>query len=245
MNFYVYHYCDPESRTPFYIGKGKGRRAFCHLNNCNRPCDSNYSTLFYRKLRKMLSAGAKPIIKIVKDRLGEKEAFDLEASDIKRIGRRNLGEGPLTNLTDGGEGASGHRHSEESKLKMREAILGTVRSKKTRQRMREANLGRKHTEEAKLRMSNSHLGTTLSKAHRRKIGEAHRGKITNQETRQKMSASQTRKPIEGFDVLNNLVCQFEGVRKVTEGGFSLSSVSNCLAGRQKTHRGLSWRYHNA
>lgn len=245
MNFYVYHYCDPESGTPFWVGKGCRRRAYQHLSQSKNPHHKSYDTFFYRKLRKMLLFGINPDIKIVKDQLKEEEAFDLEMSDIKRIGRRDQGKGPLTNLTDGGEGASGHKHTEETKRKVSEANLGKVISKETRQRLREANLGKKHTEESKLRMSNSHLGKTLSETHRRKIGKAHKDKVTSEETRQKMSQSQpSRRPVEGFDKLGNMVCQFNGVNRVVKGGFSLTCVSSCLAGHQKTHRDLYWRYSN-
>jgi hypothetical protein len=193
----------------------------------------------------MLSKGINPDIKIVKDHLEEGEAFDLEMSDIKCIGRRGFDEGPLTNLSDGGKGASGHKHSEETKQKLRKIVLGTIRSKETRQRMREANLGRKHTEESKQRMSNAHKGKKHTKETKQRMSNSQKGKITSQETRQKMSENQTRKPVDGFNTSGELVCHFEGVGRVVEGGFNKQNVSNCLNGHQKTHRGLYWRYSDA
>ena len=31
LGFYVYLYTDPRNEKPFYVGKGKGNRAFSHL----------------------------------------------------------------------------------------------------------------------------------------------------------------------------------------------------------------------
>lgn len=262
MSFYIYHYCDPESGTPFWVGKGKGRRAFCHLNNCKRLCDSSYNTFFYRKLRKMLLSDINPDIKIVRDQLEEKEALDLEMSDIKRIGRRDQGKGPLTNLTDGGEGASGFTHSEEAKQRMSKAHLGKILSKETRQRMSEVHMGKKHTEETKQKIGKIHKGKVISEKTKQRMSKVQKGKVTSEETkqklrkanlgkviseetRQKMSENHFRRSVSCSDLMGNFVKQFDSIKTVIEDGFNPTCVSNCLAGRRKTHGGLHWRYSNA
>jgi hypothetical protein len=45
----------------------------------------------------------------------EEYAFAMERAIISVLGRRNIGTGSLVNLTEGGEGASGVVHSEETK----------------------------------------------------------------------------------------------------------------------------------
>ena len=33
LGYYVYVYSDPDTKKPFYVGKGKGNRAFQHLDD--------------------------------------------------------------------------------------------------------------------------------------------------------------------------------------------------------------------
>ncbi len=51
----------------------------------------------------------------VQEYLTEAQAFESEKALIKAIGRIDLNTGPLTNLTDGGEGMSGYCYSDFSK----------------------------------------------------------------------------------------------------------------------------------
>jgi len=58
--------------------------------------------------RTWIMLGEIPKIK-VRENLSEDEAFTVEVALIAAIGRQDLGRGPLLNLTDGGEGATGTR----------------------------------------------------------------------------------------------------------------------------------------
>jgi hypothetical protein len=59
-----------------------------------------------------------PIVIKYKSDMDEKESLDLEMDMIKCIGRKDKNLGPLTNLTDGGEGMSGYIMKEEQKEKI-------------------------------------------------------------------------------------------------------------------------------
>ena len=52
---------------------------------------------------------------MIAENLSEQAAFDLEIELIAKYGRKDLGTGILRNLTDGGDGASGYRYTEERK----------------------------------------------------------------------------------------------------------------------------------
>jgi hypothetical protein len=93
--YYVYQYLR-ENGTPYYIGKGKGKRAYSNCRTIPKPKD-------------------KTKIQVLAKGLLEREAFILEIKLIAHYGRIDLGTGILRNKTDGGEGASGTIWKEESK----------------------------------------------------------------------------------------------------------------------------------
>jgi hypothetical protein len=97
--FYVYAYFRGDG-TPYYIGKGKGGRAYLRRRKGVKPPKN------------------KNLVKILKDNLTEKEAWEWEVDLISILGRKDLGTGCLRNKTDGGEGASGAVRSEEFKRKV-------------------------------------------------------------------------------------------------------------------------------
>lgn len=86
--YYVYQYLR-EDDTPYYIGKGKDRRAW---KSHKRACGNN------------LKPKDNSRIQIIQDNLTEQEASNLEIELIAQYGRKDLGTGILRNLTSGGEG---------------------------------------------------------------------------------------------------------------------------------------------
>jgi hypothetical protein len=104
-NFYTYAYLRKDG-TPYYIGKGKGNRAFKKGKGEIQPPKDKSRILF------------------LKTNLAEDEAFKHEIYMITVFGRKDLGTGTLWNFTDGGEGVSGLIHSEETKKKQSEANSG-------------------------------------------------------------------------------------------------------------------------
>jgi hypothetical protein len=101
--FYVYLYRDPrpgKKHQPFYVGKGtaKHRRADVHWT------EHASNQILGRILQKLRDAGLAPEIEIIAWFDDESAALSCERTLIAKIGRRNLKEGPLANLTDGGDG---------------------------------------------------------------------------------------------------------------------------------------------
>ena len=118
-NFYVYGYLRAvtsergEAGTYYYIGKGIGRRAYSKHLSVPVPKDIDR-------------------IVIIADNLTEEEAFKLEIQLISEYGRIDEETGILRNRTNGGEGASGYKFTDEQ-LARHHAISNTseVRAKKS------------------------------------------------------------------------------------------------------------------
>src|SRR4051812_29505634 len=108
FNYYVYAYFEPRSDVPFYIGKGRGRRAYNHLGLHRLRMGLGP---FYDKLREMHASGIRPCIEILCGDLDEDEAFECERALIDNYGRSDRGLGPLLNHTDGGRGAPGRSNA--------------------------------------------------------------------------------------------------------------------------------------
>lgn len=107
--FYVYAHRKPNGEI-FYVGKGKGNRAWS-------PHGRN--TFWKSIVAKYCHS-----VEIVDNSLSEKQAFELEEFLISYCKTRRQG-GTLTNLTLGGEGASGLECSPETREKISAKARGT------------------------------------------------------------------------------------------------------------------------
>jgi len=175
-NYYVYQYLR-EDGTPYYIGKGKGNRAYLNNRSTPKPTKPDY-------------------IQFVEENLTEDEAFLLERKLIAEYGRKDLGTGILRNLTEGGEGASGRIAKPESIKKRVIKNTGKKRTPEQKKRMSLAQKGRiptEYTAEQKAdiskKISESQKGKAKSEEHKAKLSQLNKGKspgLRSEETKQKM-----------------------------------------------------------
>ena len=166
--FYVYEHWRPDTNTCFYVGKGSRYRA----NSVDRPHNRRHAFV----VAKLATNGLKVEVRFVCRDMSENDAFAMERERIAYW--RSVG-ASLVNKTDGGDGPSGFRHSDEAKEKIRAAHLGRKRSAETCARIGDAtrgkNIGKKATDETRAKMSAAQKGRVVSPEVRAKISASHVG----------------------------------------------------------------------
>jgi hypothetical protein len=119
VTFYTYLWLR-EDGTPYYVGKAtRQRRAY------------------------RVSCPPQDRI-VIQEWLTETDALEAEKSLIAHYGRKDLGTGILRNLTDGGEGTSGHKQSPEAIEKRVSKIRGMKRPEWVRKLLSAGKLGEKN-----------------------------------------------------------------------------------------------------
>lgn len=172
--YYVYAYLRKDG-SPYYIGKGKGDRAWNKRKEEIKPPTDRL------------------LIVILENNLSNVGALALERRMIRWYGRKDLGTGILRNKTDGGDGTAGTKWTDEQKKKLqgrklsceqkekiRNSLLANPRTgfvqppitEETRQKLKAAAAGRIKTDSHKNNISKTMTGRTLSQSHRAALKQA-------------------------------------------------------------------------
>jgi hypothetical protein len=181
-DFYVYIYLDPRKPgiykygkykfdyEPFYVGKGKGNRLI-DFNHRSGWCKSKLKSLNY-----------KPIIIAKRSKLSVLDAYIFEQRLINTIGRADLNKGPLTNMTDGGEGPINLIKTEQHKKNIAKALMGkkysVIRCKNISEGLKNLHRKSSHTKETKQKIGLSKLGKKrlpFSDEWKENMSESHKG----------------------------------------------------------------------
>lgn len=172
--FYVYAHYRPNGEI-FYIGKGYGKRAW------SKDRDNPYWHSIVKKHGDF-------VVEIIHDCLVEDFAFMLEMNYIACYGRKDLGGGPLANMTDGGDGGtSGAIQSKETRRKKSLALMGKPRTEETKLKISQALMGNKNclghypSKESKEKMSLAQMGNKKCLGHIH--SEESKRKMTHQKSK--------------------------------------------------------------
>ena len=186
---YVFDY------EPFYVGKGKGDR-FKEIYGKRR------NLYFNNKAKKIERESEIGLLSLKVFEGTETDCLRREVAIINTIGRIDLGMGPLTNLTAGGEGITGLIFSEEHKKKLSISKSGSKNpmfdhcfTSLHKERMSKARSGKDnhffgkfHTEETRWKMKNTwKTRAPVSLETKEKLSKASKGRAVSVETRRKLS----------------------------------------------------------
>ena len=155
--YYLYRHIRLDKNNVFYVGIGTKPEKFgTVIYEYYRAFSKTRRSVFWRNIIN------KTEYKV--DILFEHSDYNFikqkEIEFIKLYGRRNIGEGDLVNLTDGGEG-----------------MLNYITSELTKDKIRKKRLGTKATQETIDKMIKSRTGKKFSLTHRNNSANAHKKSI--------------------------------------------------------------------
>lgn len=231
---YVYAHRRESDGTVFYYGKGKDRRAW----------SASGRNPHWRHIVKKHGWS----VEILRAEMPEPCALALERALIFRDRGYKL-----ANLTDGGGGIPGWRHTPEAKAKIGAHWIGRKHTPKMREALAKYNATRVISDEHRAKMSaaaKARKGRIVSAETRAKIAASHLGIRPSVETLRKMSMSKIGKAVgrdsPSYDhTIRHFThadgSEFVGTRGdlIAKFGMGSSCMSAMLKGRQKSVKGWS------
>jgi hypothetical protein len=171
---YLYRHIRLDKQEVFYLGIGSDE-------NYERANSTNNRNQYWHNIAKN---GYE--VEIVLDNLTWEEACEKEKELIKLYGRKDLNEGTLVNMTDGGEGILGLKHTEETVKKIVENNTKKVECPHCNKIGGYVVMRRYHFDNCKvLTGKDKHVGHSISEETKKKIGKAnsisHKGKKKSEE----------------------------------------------------------------
>jgi len=137
--YYVYVHLNPNTKEVFYVGIGKGNRAWNQWAGRNKFWENYVNKYGFE-------------VELISENLTRKQAEKIEISLIADLGRRQIDEGgTLVNRSSGGEGSIGYTHTAEFKQKLSEDRKGKCTrkerqlSKETKEKISKSLVGRETT----------------------------------------------------------------------------------------------------
>ena len=256
MIHYVYAYLDTRKPgkyiyddlefdyEPFYIGQGKNNRCYAGLKYGGSPYKKY-------KINKILIGGFEPKMIKMYENLEYEFAIKLEIELILKIGRDDLGKGPLVNLTDGGEGTL--NMSQIIKDKISEKSRGSKRTEKTKENMRLSrkiyfekgnttwNKGKIFTEEERLKFTNkSNTGKSFS--------DEHKNKMSENSKKQLLYGNSIVKPariVNKYTIIGDFIKEYESIKNASiENNIPPTSIRACCIKKLKHAGGFYWEFKN-
>lgn len=226
---YVYRHIRHDKNEPFYIGIGS---------------DSSYKRAYERARRsgfwKKIVSKTEYDIEILFDNITYEEAKIKEIEFIKIYGRKDLNNGSLANMTDGGDGTKNKVITEDYRKKLSNASKGRTLSEEQKKRVSQLRKGVLNSPECRAKISAALKGRKPSEktilAAKARVGEK------NPNWGNTGAKSKNFKGIIcAYDLDGNLVGKYEGIgdcnRKL---GVPNTKICGVIKGRRKSAGGYKF-----
>jgi hypothetical protein len=165
------------SATPIYIGKGNYNRWNSHFIKARR---GDTRTCIRAKIKQLIDSKNTPIVKVLYENLTKDESSRLEIELIRVIGRKISNDGPLYNITIGGEGGDTYNNNPNKeniikKLRNRPTVWNKGKTKDTDIRVKKLS----DTLRSKLKLGEiimpSRRGILWDMKMKKRLSESHQG----------------------------------------------------------------------
>ena len=163
---YVYKHTRHDTNEVFYVGIGKYLK---------RAYSKKYRNSHWMNITNIVIWS----VDIIEYNLSWEDACEREKYWIKFYGRRDLKEGTLVNMTDGGEGVKGH--SDELKNKLRNFNLGKTLSIEHKKKISSSMKNKTLTDEHKILISRKLKGIKHSEEHKKNISISMKNKMCGED----------------------------------------------------------------
>ena len=254
---FIYALCDPDTEEVRYIGKSNStrRRYSDHINECR----TNRKSHKISWIKSLLSKNKKPLMKI----LDEVPENDWKLWEIHYIELYRSKGASLTNLTKGGQGGSGYKHTEECKQRMSKSKKGLKLSDEHKNSISEA-VKKKAKETPNYNRSGNNLKQPLDKdllyelyinenlsipeiskkldCSEKKVWDNLQDYGIKKDKRiwKKQCASKSKKIVLQYDISGNLIKEWSSVKEIIK---KLKiKPDKCCRGEVKSAGGFIWRY---
>lgn len=134
--YYLYRHIRLDTNQPFYIGIGTKITRYKKYLTVKSEYERGYSKSNRNKFWKNIVNKTKYRIDILLESDDYRFIEQKEKEFVSIYGRRNLGLGELTNLTNGGDGCTGHKWDKESRQKLSLQKKGKFFSMKSIEKMK-------------------------------------------------------------------------------------------------------------
>jgi hypothetical protein len=241
--FCLYIHKKAEDNEPFYVGIGTYDRPF------RKDGRSDY---WYKYVKKH-----DYYVEILEKNLSWEDACSKEISLIKKIGRVKSNDGPLINLTEGGEGFRS-KHSDETKKILSKKGLGrapwnkglTKHTNESLKSASEKNSGKtpwnkgcvgcqEYKPETLKKISDAVKGFKHTKEAIEKIRKSSLNRKHSEKSKLKMSEN-LKKPVK--QILDGNIIKIWSSIKDAEKTLNLGNISNVCLGKRKKSGGFFWEF---